>query len=221
MKRHRVDFSFGDSADDSFLVARDAIEEKRPDWEQRVAKIMAQVREQYPDATIPDDLGPWDPDWWAAFAEGAARAIWSDTYISEVEEFSQSDDTGDHEVYRELSPGSGGSWDSVVPEAVPEAADKQGKKFATRVRKTLKIEDQVEVASKLDAEQAGWYGMMQALGHGVGWFDYDIKIHHNINETANAGVYNAAYDAVTEALEEAGYERVPVQLEIDERNQPT
>jgi hypothetical protein len=207
MKRHRVDFSFGDSADDSFLVARDAIEEKRPGWEQHVTKIMAQVKQEYPDATIPDDLGPWDPDWWAAFAEGAARAIWSDTYITEVEQLTESDDPGDREAYRELSPGPGGAWESVIPETVPTSAEKQGKEFTTQVRRALKREDQIEVASKLDADTAGWYGMMQALGHGMGWGDYDINADPDIHAMPDTDVYNDAYQAVTEALEEAGYER--------------
>jgi hypothetical protein len=200
-------YYFGDSAEDNFLVARDAIEEKRPGWEQRVAKIMAKAKEEYPDAAIPDDLGPWDPDWWAAFAEGAARAIWSDTYITEVEEFGQSDDPVDREVYRALSPGPGGAWESVIPETIPASANKQGKEFATEVRNNLKIEDQVEVASKLEADNAGWYGMMEALGHGVGWADYRIKADHDIHDMADADVYNDAYSAVTEAMEEAGYER--------------
>lgn len=112
------------------------------------------------------------------FQEGAARAFWSDLYITEVENLADEDP----ELYDELSPGPGGAWDDYIPE-IPESAYKDAKRFENeviRANNVSNIDFLIAVAAhadgvdpdQIDVDEFGYYLAMPALGHGVSWLDY-------------------------------------------------
>lgn len=131
--------------------------------------------------------GSLDPE---SFLAGAAKTFWADAYMTEVEE---------NGAEKKLGPGAGGDWMDVLP-PVPESAIADAKRFAAKVVEKLTVEQAQEIVDKLpDAESAGHYAAMQAMGHGVGLGDYgvDVKLPHWEQSVA---VRNDAYDAVQEAL---------------------
>jgi len=172
-------------AEASWDVARDALLELDP---ATAAALVRDIRAEHGSAAMPDDFAKavrkvpksvrvvfdkqadlvsthsYD---WDSFTEGATKAFWSDGYITEVENL-ESDDTR-----RALSPRPGGAWEDVLPDP-PAAARAVGKKFTTAAKKKLTDAELNEIATKFSAEDAGYYGAMQALGHGVGWFDEGV-----------------------------------------------
>lgn len=145
-----------------------------------------------------------------AFREGAARAFWSDLYMTAVEELQDEEP----DLYDELSPGPGGDWDSLVPEIPPEAY-----RDAEAFEREVKTANNVDAIDKLmreaaradgvtledlDADEFGWGLAMPALGHGVSWFDdhgdFLLKLPH---WSQSVGMQNAMYDYIEAQREEA------------------
>ena len=184
-QRHHATMVATVPAEASWDVARDALLEHDP---ATAAALVRDIRAEHGSAAMPDDFAKavrkvpksvrvvfdkqadlvsthsYD---WDSFTEGATKAFWSDGYITEVENL-ESDDTR-----RALSPRPGGAWEDVLPDP-PAAARAVGKKFTTAAKKKLTDAELNEIATKFSAEDAGYYGAMQALGHGVGWFDEGV-----------------------------------------------
>lgn len=141
-------------------------------------------------------------DWydWDSFEEAAARSFWADAYVSEVENLAED---GHRDAYRALSPGAGGEWLTVTP-PTPKSAHKDGRAFTAKIRAALTDEELREVDDKMSVEKAGWYAAMQAMGHGVGWADYDVEVDPNIDWTSSWEVRDDALKAIRRELREAG-----------------
>jgi hypothetical protein len=139
-------------------------------------------------------------DWydWNSFEEAAAQAFWADTYISEAEELSEH-----REAYDALSPGPGGEWLNVLPDT-PKSAEKEGAAFTKKIRAKLTTAELREVDSRMTVDKAGWYAAMQAMGHGVGWFDYGVDIDPDIDWAPGLDVRGDALKAIRRELREAG-----------------
>jgi len=116
---------------------------------------------------------------WADFTEGAALGFWASPYMNEVENLLEED-----RRYIELTPGSGGNWEDVLPE-IPSAARTVAKKFTKAVKDQLTDAQLNEIAAKFSPNDAGYNGAMQSQGHGVGWFDEGVKVDppRNFGET--------------------------------------
>jgi hypothetical protein len=136
---------------------------------------------------------------WASFTEGAAFGFWASPYMSEVEELAAES----REAYKALSPGSGGRWESVLPD-VPPAAKAVARKFTKAVREKLTAAELGEVFSKFSAYDAGYYGAMQSQGEGVGWFDEGVKADPPRGFDYDPKIQNAVYTAIRRGVREAG-----------------
>ena len=133
---------------------------------------------------------------WTSFAEGATAAFWGDAYASEVENLEYD------ETRRALSPRAGGHWEAVMPDP-PAAARTLGKKFAKVTRERITDAELNEVAAKFSANKAGYYGAMQSLGHGVGWYDEGV----DVEPPKDFGLYDVKLnDAVWKAIRSAARE---------------
>lgn len=133
---------------------------------------------------------------WSDFTDGAEKAFWADSYISEVENLEND------ETRRALSARPGGRWEDVLPDP-PPAARAVAKRFTKVTQKQITDAELNEVAAKFSAEDAGYYGAMQSLGHGVGWFDEGVKVE----PPKNYGLYDAKLNnAVWKALQRAARE---------------
>jgi hypothetical protein len=136
---------------------------------------------------------------WSSFIDGAAFAFWASPYISEVENLAEES----REAHKALSPGSGGKWDNVMPDA-PPAAKAVARKFTKAVREKLTDAQLSEVFYKFSAHDAGYYGAMQSQGEGVGWFDEGVKADPPRGFDYNPKVQNAVQRAIARGLREAG-----------------
>ena len=136
-----------------------------PAFEKALNKVPAHVRNAFEQQAGVVSKRSYD---WSAFVDGAAFAFWADAYMSAI------DNLEDDETRRALSPRPGGRWDDVVGDP-PAAARKMGKQFAKEVRGKITEGELNEVAAKFSAKDAGYYGAMQSLGHGVGWGDEGVR----------------------------------------------
>ena len=136
---------------------------------------------------------------WAAFTDGAAFGFWASPYMSEVENLAEES----REVYRALSPGSGGKWDDVMPEP-PASARAVAKKFTKAARDKLTDEQLGEISSKFSAYDAGYYGAMQSQGEGIGWFDEGVRVDPPRGFDWDPKIHNAIARAIAKGAREAG-----------------
>lgn len=130
---------------------------------------------------------------------GMARALWVTSYADWVENRIEETDHDEEgaERLRDLQPGPGGDWNDVTPET-PKSADQAAEDLTVLIERannastgdvptTLMdlyyraVEADAEVAKapfvpdEKYAEMFGHYLAMQALGHGVTWFDDHAK----------------------------------------------
>jgi len=163
------------------------------------------------DREIAASLGDYD---WDSFAEGAAFAFWASPYMSEVENLSEDAREAKHAgdskkaekyeaAYDALSPGSGGAWESVLPETPPSALA-LGKKFAKATRDKLTSAELGEVFGKFSARDAGYYGAMQSQGEGVGWFDEGVRADPPRGFQWDPKIHNAVHRAIASEARRAG-----------------
>jgi hypothetical protein len=138
-----------------------------------------------------------------SFLLGAAKAFFVTAYADFVEEADSSDNDLDddaREARKELPrPGAGEDWMDYAPEPPPAAFALAGELWAS-----LETANKVSVyvlaeraeqadtehmakchkckANGFDAEEFGHYLAMQAMGHGVSWFDdhgdFELEIPH-------------------------------------------
>ena len=136
---------------------------------------------------------------WSSFTDGAAYGFWVSPYHSEVSNLADES----REVYRALSPGSGGNWDDVMPET-PPAAIAVAKKFTKAVKDKLTDDDLSALSAKYSAYDAGYYGAMQAQGEGVGWFDKGVRLDPPDGFDSDPKIQNAIDRAIRKGAREAG-----------------
>jgi hypothetical protein len=151
---------------------------------------------------------------WDAFADGAAFAFWASPYMSEVENLAEDAREAEHEyeskkaetlraAYDALSPGSGGQWESVLPET-PPSARAVAKKFTKAVKDKLTDEQLAEISQKFSAYDAGYRGAMQSQGEGIGWFDEGVRIDPPRGFDWDTKIHNAIGKAIAKGAREAG-----------------
>ena len=118
-----------------------------------------------------------------AFIQGAARAFFVSAYADFVEDPERVQDGYDY-----LSAGPGGDWTDTAPETTPPNAyalagqlwaglyHLNGKAGPYTLVNNAQAADGVEP----DADEFGHYLAMEAMGHGVSWFDdhaqFDMKV---------------------------------------------
>lgn len=157
---------------------------------------------------------------WDSFTDGAAFAFWASPYMSEVENLSEDSREAERagnfkkaealkEAYDALSPGSGGRWESVLPDT-PPSAKAVAKKFTKAVKEKLTDEQLSEIDSKFSAHDAGYYGAMQSQGEGVGWFDEGVRVDPPRRFQWDTKIQNTIYAAIRRGAREAGI-RLPRQ----------
>jgi hypothetical protein len=202
-------------AEASWDVAQDALLEHDPS---RAAAIVRDIRAEHGSAEMPDSFSKaikkipksvrvvfdkqaglvsvhsYD---WDSFTEGATKAFWSDDYMTEVENL-ESDD-----ARRALSPRPGGAWEDVLPDP-PAAAYAVGKKFTTATKKKLTDTELNEIAAKFSPEDAGFYGAMQSLGVGVGWFDEGVRAEPPDGFNYNVKLSDAVWRSINRRAREYG-----------------
>jgi hypothetical protein len=126
-----------------------------------------------------------------AWLEGAAKAFFATAYADYVEEGNSTDNDLD-EVERNqranlARPGGGEDWMDYLPPIPPNAYALAGELWealhkANGEAGVYSLALRAEAADGVapDPEQFGHYLAMQAMGHGVGWFDdhktFKIKI---------------------------------------------
>lgn len=135
-----------------------------------------------------------------AFLLGAAKAFFVTAYADFVEEGHSTDnELTDDERKARLAlprPGAGQDWMSYAPELPPnayalagelwaalEAANKESVYvLAAHAAKADAGGNDMASVNDIDAEDFGHYLAMQAMGHGVSWFDdheeFEIEIPH-------------------------------------------
>jgi hypothetical protein len=128
-----------------------------------------------------------------SFLEGAARAFFVTAYADYVEEGHSTDnDLTDDEREARLElfrPSGGGDWCDYAPETPPNAYALAGELWnALHVANgeagvySLALRAEAADGTAPDPEQFGHYLAMQAMGHGVSWFDdhkaFPIKVPH-------------------------------------------
>ena len=136
---------------------------------------------------------------WASFTDGAAFGFWASPYMSEVQSLAEES----REAYRALSPGSGGKWDDVMPEA-PPSARAVAKKFTKAVKDKLTDAQLSELSEKYSAHDAGYYGAMQSQGEGVGWFDEGVRLDPPRGYNDDPKIQNAIARAISKGARDAG-----------------
>jgi len=130
-----------------------------------------------------------DSDFRDAFIEGAARAFFVSAYADFCEnQASKGDDADDATYY--ISAGPGEDWADVAPaNTPPNAYALAGELWAGLYHLngaagpyTLVNNAQAADGAEPDAEEFGHYLAMEAMGHGVSWFDdharFDLKVPH-------------------------------------------
>lgn len=128
-----------------------------------------------------------------AFLLGAAKAFFVTAYADYVEEGHSTDnDLTDEEREERLSlprPGAGEDWMDYAPEPPPNAYALAGELWNDLYNAnggagvySLALRAEAADGKAPDPEQFGHYLAMQAMGHGVSWFDdhakFPIKIPH-------------------------------------------
>lgn len=145
-----------------------------------------------------------DSDFRDAFIEGAARAFFVSAYADFCEDQAgKSDDAADATYY--ISAGPGEDWADVAPSETPaNAYALAGELWAGLYHLNGKagpytLANNAEAADgkPIDAEEFGHYLAMEAMGHGVSWFDdhatFEIKVPsiechlHTFDEAAYRG----------------------------------
>lgn len=125
-----------------------------------------------------------------AWIEGAAKAFFATAYADFVEEGHSTDNEltdDEREARLDLPrPGAGEDWMDYIPEVPPAAYALAGELWALIGSKSdvfgskingacgvYSLAERAEAADgeKPDPEQFGHYMAMQAMGHGVSWFD--------------------------------------------------
>ena len=151
---------------------------------------------------------------WDSFVDGAAFAFWASPYMSEVENLAEDSREAERkheskkatalrEAYDALSPGSGGRWESVLPETPPSAVA-VAKKFAKAVKEKLSDEQLDELSQSFSPYDAGYRGAMQSQGEGIGWFDEGVKIDPPRGFDWDTKIHNAIGRAISKGAREAG-----------------
>jgi hypothetical protein len=123
-----------------------------------------------------------DSDFRDQFLYGAARAFFMCALADFVEDPEREDDGHDYP-----HPGCGGDWMDVCPELPPNAYALAGELWAGLYALNGKagpytLANNAEAAdgAPVDAEDFGHYLAMEAMGHGVSWFDdhakFDLKV---------------------------------------------
>lgn len=156
------------------------------------ADMYGQGDEDGPAEVLRNDLGHYAI---AIIYLGMARALWVTSYADWVENRLQEDE--DDEGARDRSPGPGGDWDDVTPDT-PKSADQAAEDLAVLIERAnnasaddapttlmdlyyraveadAKVAKAPFVPDEAYAESFGHNLAMQALGHGVGWFDDHAK----------------------------------------------
>ena len=128
-----------------------------------------------------------------AWLEGAAKAFFATAYADYVEEGHSTDnELTDDEREARLSldrPGAGEDWMDYLPEIPPNAYALAGELWAALHAAngeagvySLSLRAEHADGKAPDAEEFGHYLAMQAMGHGVSWFDdhakFPIKVPH-------------------------------------------
>lgn len=128
-----------------------------------------------------------------SWLEGAARAFFVTAYADYVEEgWSKDNDLTDEEreTRRDLDkPGAGGDWYNYAPETPPNAYALAGELWAMLHAAngeagvySLALRAEAADGVAPDPEEFGRDLAMQAMGHGVSWFDdhkkFEIKVPH-------------------------------------------
>ena len=119
-----------------------------------------------------------DSDFRDAFIEGAARAFFVSAFADYVEDEDREDDG--HEYPH---PGPGGDWCDYAPETTPGnayalAGELWAGLYALNGKAgpyTLANNAQAADGEEPDPEEFGHYLAMEAMGHGVSWFDDHAK----------------------------------------------
>ena len=151
---------------------------------------------------------------WSSFTDGAAFAFWASPYMSEVENLYEDSREAEYkheskkakaykEAYEALHPGSGGSWDSVLPDP-PPAAVAVAKKFTKAVKDQLTDDQLSAIESNFSAYDAGYRGAMQSQGEGIGWFDEGVKVDPPRGFDWDPKIQNAIYTSIRRQAREAG-----------------
>lgn len=139
---------------------------------------------------------------WKEFNKGAARALWADAYITEIEGRIEDGEVSYQEARGNIVPGPGGAWEDYIPE-VPRAAMTDAKKFTKKFLTHLNdaaLDKLDRIATEIGNDGVGWYAMMDALGHGVGLFDYGFRLEESVDWHTPTSVYNAAYTVVEKTI---------------------
>jgi len=128
-----------------------------------------------------------------AWLDGAARAFFVSAYADHVEEGHSTDNELTDEEREERTslpqPGGGGRWEDHAPETPPLAYALAGELWALLenlnscsvyvLAESAALADRVR---EIDPEEFGSDLAMQAMGHGVSWFDdharFDLKVPH-------------------------------------------
>jgi hypothetical protein len=135
-----------------------------------------------------------DSDFRDSFLEGAARAFFVTAYADYVEEGNSTDNDLDEVERNERAnlsrPGPGGDWYDHAPTTPPNAYALAGELWAQLGALnpggagvyTLAARATEADGEECDPEEFGRDLAMQAMGHGVSWFDdhekFEIKIPH-------------------------------------------
>lgn len=127
-----------------------------------------------------------DSDFRDEWLAGAARAFFVSAYADYVENPDDHEDDGDDEDLPR--PGGGGDWYDCAPETPPNAYALAGELWAMLESKNgasvYAIAERAKAADGEDPDpnQFGRDLAMEAMGHGVSWFDshkaFPIKIPH-------------------------------------------
>jgi len=121
------------------------------------------------------------------FLTGAARAFFTMAYVEYVESVESGDIEDDYDYPR---AGSGEAWEDYVPSELPPNAFALAGQLWAQIAAlngaagvyTLNARATEADGVVPDAEKFGWYLAMEAMGHGVSWFDnhasFDSKLPH-------------------------------------------
>lgn len=128
-----------------------------------------------------------------SFLEGAAKAFFATAYADYVEEADSTDNDLDETERNDRAncarPGAGEDWMDYLPAIPPNAYALAGELWEALHKAngeagvySLVLRAEAADGKAPDAEEFGHYLAMQAMGHGVSWFDdhakFPIKIPH-------------------------------------------
>lgn len=126
-----------------------------------------------------------DSDFRDAFIEGAARAFFVCAYADFVEDPEREDDGHDY-----ASASMGADWADMAPATTPPnayalAGELWAGLYALNGKAgpyTLVLNAEAADGAEIDAEEFGHYLAMEAMGHGVSWFDdhekFPLEVPH-------------------------------------------